>query len=379
MTQQVQVDGHMHYLTFKIPTCKPIGNFVSLTTTAHDTTQLQNEPSSGQYEKKDFATSINRYHNSLALFRDKLLNTPLQAVVFYWRDHVRIKLQSTFKQEINLMVKRAIFPATRLDGKPFSIAVFKRIRHHEALGWINKQSDWSEAMKDQIIGCYKALVTWLNKLSPNDFDPYQLESTSCFSSLGVNSAVLPSSGTIKFFCSHTLPKVATTFSDWRNFIEALGKKNRRDALIARSLIQGQKRLSEVLNLKIEHLNFEKNSIRYISKKKDEEIHYDSSFMEELKEYIESVSVMIKNEPYVFITRTGKPLTPRRMNYSCTHICTRNGIKGITPDSLRRLWSIFKQEKQTDRAIMQSEEARIEESNKKWQKKMEDMLNPEISK
>ncbi len=387
---QLQVDGHRHYLTFKTHTCKPRGIFAPLTTnailTAHGTKQLKNEPC-GEDNKKKFSALMDEKRNYSDHFGAGLLNTPLQVVVYYWRDRVRINLQSTFKQEIDQMIKRAIFPETLLDGKTFSIAVFKRIRHREMIGLINEQSDWSEEMKEQITDCYREFIEWLSKESPNDFDPYllglELLSSCCISAKSSNAM----SSIVKISCSHTSLRnhvvhpdhYAFSFSDWRNFLEALGKQNKRDELITRTLLQGKKRVSQAINLTTDQIDFTNNSIRYTSKKKTDEVRYETSFMQELRVYIDSTTAIRKNSSYVFITRTGRPLTRRHLNYSLSHICDQHDIKRITPDSLRNLWNIFKQEKYTDKAIMQSKEARIEESKKEWQKKMEEMLNPEISK
>lgn len=93
-------------------------------------------------------------------------------------------------------------------------------------------------------------------------------------------------------------------SDWESFFRELFRINKRDALIAKIMLQGGKRISEVLSLQIDAIDFARGEITFKqSKKKGTEsitiITYRQEIMNELKQYIG------ERQGTVFITKTGK--------------------------------------------------------------------------
>ncbi len=91
------------------------------------------------------------------------------------------------------------------------------------------------------------------------------------------------------------------------FFRELKKVSVRDYLIAKTALQGAKRISEVLNAKVEDINWEKNQITFFqlkSKERDRRtiITYPKSFMKELKE-----AVGDRTEGYIFTSKKGGKL------------------------------------------------------------------------
>lgn len=98
---------------------------------------------------------------------------------------------------------------------------------------------------------------------------------------------------------------ALTPEQWTLFIRALRQINRRDALIAKALFQGAKRISEVLECTIDKIEWEKNQISFKQAKSSlltsiTCINYSTEFMNELKDYLDG-----REEGFIFVTRNGK--------------------------------------------------------------------------
>ena len=82
----------------------------------------------------------------------------------------------------------------------------------------------------------------------------------------------------------------------------------RDYLVAKTILQGAKRVSEVLFSRIEDIDWAKNQIIFKQLKSKEiekytVISYPDSYMQELREYIGDRKTGI-----IFVTRNGKPLS-----------------------------------------------------------------------
>lgn len=129
---------------------------------------------------------------------------------------------------------------------------------------------------------------------------------------------------------------ALTEKELTIFLNQLKSTNYRDYLIAKAILQGAKRLDEVLNAKISQIDFENNKITFHqSKSKELEqitiIHYPKEFIEELKEYIKNRG----QEDYIFITGTAKKVSQPHIFRSFTAASTKANIrKKVSAHTLR---------------------------------------------
>lgn len=145
-----------------------------------------------------------------------------------------------------------------------------------------------------------------------------------------------------------------TLEEWGRFIQALRKISYRDYLIAKAIFQGAKRCSEVLEARIESINWEEKAIRYIQLKShliedSTYIHYSQEFMNELREYLDG-----RTCGYIFITRTGCPLTQPHLYRSFAYASVLAKLKKrVHPHMLRAsaITSLFKMGYHSDQ-IMQ---------------------------
>ena len=120
---------------------------------------------------------------------------------------------------------------------------------------------------------------------------------------------------------------ALSLSEWYSFIAALGKINQRDALIARAVFQGAKRISEIISVTLDSIDWDKNIINFKQSKnggttKFIPINFPQGFMEELKEYIDKTARHRKDSAYVFITNKGNMVTRLRLNFRLLKLAKR---------------------------------------------------------
>lgn len=123
--------------------------------------------------------------------------------------------------------------------------------------------------------------------------------------------------------------------EWEEFIQALKGEHYREYLVALMTLQGMKRISEVLNVKIKDIDFSNNQIKFKKLKYQAEsftiVTYPSWFMDLLKKYTEGV----EEERHIFITRNGTPLNRMKIWECFANLSKRRGFsKIITPHVLR---------------------------------------------
>ena len=95
---------------------------------------------------------------------------------------------------------------------------------------------------------------------------------------------------------------------WMQFLLALKRISYRDYLIAKTMLQGAKRVSEVLKATIDKINWAQNQIMFKQLKSTEierytVITYPSNFMDELREYVGD-----RKSGFIFVTRNGNSVT-----------------------------------------------------------------------
>ena len=95
-------------------------------------------------------------------------------------------------------------------------------------------------------------------------------------------------------------------AQWLFFLRELEKINTRDCLIAKLILQGGKRVNEVLSLQTHQIDWIRSEITFFQSKtkgyiKETVMTYPESVMRNLKSYLEDRTGQI------FVTRSGKPV------------------------------------------------------------------------
>ncbi len=126
---------------------------------------------------------------------------------------------------------------------------------------------------------------------------------------------------------------AMTQSQWTRWLDELEKMNSRDALIAKIILQGGKRVGEVLSLQVDQIDFELGEITFVQSKSRTErktiISYPETLMRELKDHLGG------RKGQVFITSGKKPVTRKQVAYTFACSGKRAGLDFlIRPHVLR---------------------------------------------
>jgi integrase len=178
---------------------------------------------------------------------------------------------------------------------PFiSLQQFSQVNHNAIVDNIKKDKsiNWSECSRQARAAAYISFTSYL-----------------CRQTDGIIKKALPnkeeSNKTFKRVHKHVVTE-AMTQAQWIAFFKALQKINSRDCLLAKIALQGGKRISEVLSLTADKIDWTSNQITFRQLKtrgmiEETVITYPTSIMTDLKQYI------CEREGLVFITRTGKAL------------------------------------------------------------------------
>lgn len=128
---------------------------------------------------------------------------------------------------------------------------------------------------------------------------------------------------------------AMSREEMKGFLEVLENSNQTYWLIAQMILQGAKRVSEVLEARIEDVDWESGYVTFQQKKsevmeKTTVIHYPLRFLNELKGYLGE-----RTEGLVFVTKNGKRYVPDQILRAFKKAAKTAGLtKNISPHSLR---------------------------------------------
>jgi len=253
-------------------------------------------------------------------FLKHLAKMRLLEIVADWLDVLHGPTKRNYAYYINDMFRRKIL----ID---MSVEQFNNMPHEKMIDYIKTIEDWQEGTRQVRAACYISLTRYLSRISFGWFrraEPSTLNSNKTF------------------FCVRDKCKTrALTLHEWNRFIKKLAKVNYRDSLIAKAMLQGAKRISEVLSLTLSQIDWERGMITYLQKKtrgtvKKIVITYPDSFMKELKKYIDKTQ-KYRNTENVFITKSGKLVFRTQLNESFKIASKKARLPRVTPHSLRASW------------------------------------------
>lgn len=204
--------------------------------------------------------------------------------------------------------------AAELINPTMSLQAFALMQHSEILKKIKLQS-LSEATKQARCAAYISFTRHLAEKYEGNF----------------NRAIPSKDPKAKTFTKirDVVETQAMNREQWTSFLEELQKINPRDCLIAKLLLQGCKRVNEVLSLTTDKIDWDQCQITFKQsktgmKKKDVIITYPHYIMKELKDYIDNTQKLMNNlrrhnpenedfqQNLVFITRNGKKILTQQI-------------------------------------------------------------------
>lgn len=179
-----------------------------------------------------------------------------------------------------------------------SLKAFALVNHDAVVDKIKQHATWSECTKQARAACYISFTAYLSRRYAGM----------------IKKAVACNDGTNKTFY-RVYEKVVTksmTQAEWLRFFDCM--QNARDKLVAKLVLQGGKRISEVLSLQVDQINWVDHQITFRQAKtrgavKHTVITYLPSIMQELRDYIGD------RKGLVFITKSGKAVQNLQMRNS----------------------------------------------------------------
>ncbi|WP_348664174.1 site-specific integrase [Chlamydia vaughanii] len=217
----------------------------------------------------------------------ELSNIPLSEAVLLWTSSLNNHTARSYQGSILALDKIGLI------SLKISLQEFALLNHNIVLDSIKQipqtLATWSEGTKQVRAACYISLTKFLNRATS-----------------GIISIAQPSQqeSNKTFYKIRDLVKTNAMNKHERiMFMEALEKINHRDWLIAQTLLQGAKRVTEALSITTDQISFEHGTISFSQIKnrgtsKTTIITYPQRFMKLIKEYIGNRSGL------VFVTKTG---------------------------------------------------------------------------
>ena len=262
----------------------------------------------------------------------QLNDLTVETVLHYWLGTLKSYTRSSYASGFKIMSQLGII---QLGS---TLQHFSMVNHEQVVDEIKLITDWSEATRQARAAAYISFTGFLQRRTQGI----------------VKKDVANREGTNKTFFK-VREKVKTEALDpeeTKIFIKELEKLNQRDALIAKLILQGGKRKSEVLELKTNAINYARNQITYIQTKtrgmeKVTVINYPPHVMEELKKMIGN------RRGYVFVTRNLRKIAPYQIDRNFLKAGELAGIPfRVTPHVLRvTLVTRLKEMKVQDTDIM----------------------------
>ena len=173
-----------------------------------------------------------------------------------------------------------------------SLQLFSLINHDAIIDKIKLLPGMQETTRQARAALYISFTRFLSRRFPNVF----------------KKATPSREGTSKTFYKvhEKVVTEAMNQAQWSAIFSALADINSRDCLIAKVILQGGKRVREVLSLTVDQIDWNKREITFTQSKtkgvrKETVITYPETIMRELKEYIG------KRQGYVFLSRKGNPV------------------------------------------------------------------------
>lgn len=201
-----------------------------------------------------------------------------------------------------------------------TLQAFALINHNAVIDRIKNLTDLSESSKQARAACYISFTRFLHRRTQ-----------------GIISKAVPNrEGNSKTFY-RVREKVSTnamSHAQWSQFLEHLHAINFRDCLIAKIILQGGKRICEVLSLTTDQIDYGANQISFTQSKtngyhKETIITYPQSVMNALKEFIGD------RKGLVFVTKNGKPVMPNQLAITFEKAGNKANIPfKVTPHVLR---------------------------------------------
>lgn len=248
-----------------------------------------------------------------AIWQD-LLSVTVGEAIEIWIATLSSSTAKNYRSGMNFLIAHGLL-------KPhMNLQMFSLVNYNSLIDGIKLLQGKSEGTKQARAACFISFTRFLSRRTDGL----------------IRHAVACREGTTKTFFKvrEKVKTHAMTQKQWLLFLKELEKINKRDCLVAKLVLQGGKRISEVLSIKAAQINVNSREIIYYQSKtrgyhKETVITYSQAIIDELQLY------MGHRKGYVFITRNKKPVFATQLNYTFALAGRRAGIPfKVTPHVLR---------------------------------------------
>lgn len=259
--------------------------------------------------------------NSVTHFKtNSLLRSSLDSALKLWLSMLSPGTAYNYRLRIRKMRYMGFITSDTVEN-------FNKVPHEIIIDSMKKIPNLAESTRQTYAACYISFTRYLARATQ-----------------GVVRRAYPliGSGSMSTFYSvhEKCESEALTLGEWHRFIDALEKKNKRDALIAKCMLHGAKRISEVLGVRRYDVNWDENSITFRQSKTGGQVRYipitfPGYFISNLRDYVENTEYL--NPDYLFVTRHGRPISRIHINVTFRSLSKNIGIQHVHPHMLRATW------------------------------------------
>ena len=238
----------------------------------------------------------------------------VQETVEVWLSTLSERTQNNYRSGVRRLTELGLFDPL------MTLQAFALVNHEAIIDQIKLVAHWSECTRQARAAGYISFTGFLYRRSKGI----------------VPRALANREGHGKTFYKvyDKVKTAAMSQAQWCLFLEALEKISHRECLIAKIMLQGGKRVREVLDLETGQIRWDRRKIEFMQSKmkgmkKVTVITYPKTVMERLKEYVG------ERKGRVFVTRTGNPVQLNRLTETFAKAGRKAGVPfKVTPHVLR---------------------------------------------
>lgn len=250
--------------------------------------------------------------------KDRLKEISLESALDSFLQTLRLQTRRTYLSAFRKNFE--IWTSRKMLSPQTSLYVFSQCNMENLLDALRMHLHGSESTKQNRCSAFISFTTYLHRVTGR-FVPIAIPNK------GANATFIKIRDK-----AHTQ---ALTHDEWGKFSSTIKKRSFRDYLIAKAMLQGAKRCSEVLESRIENIDWEGGKISYRQLKtnvfeKRTVISYSLEFMNELRMYLGD-----RKEGLIFLTNQGSPVTQPHLHRSFSKASRIAGLKHkVHPHMLR---------------------------------------------
>ena len=265
-------------------------------------------------EHLDVSSYENAKKSQSSWIWQQLKKMTVQEAVKIWLSTLSKSTKSNYTSGVKMLAEMGLFDPL------MTLQVFAFVNHEAIIDQIKLVAHWAECTRQARAACYISFTGFLYRRTKGVI-PKALANREGY-------------GKTFYRVYDKVKTPAMSQAQWCLFLEELEKISPRECLIAKIMLQGGKRVQEVLSLQTDQIRWDRRKIEFTQAKmkgvkKTTVITYPKRVMERLKEYVG------KRKGRVFITRTGKSVQLNRLTQTFAQAGRRAGVPfKVTPHVLR---------------------------------------------